>query len=56
MNKDIYSWIRLLRALSSQTLNVSRDGASTTTLYILPEAFKGLFQLKQFYDSTILLS
>jgi len=32
ISRDIFNWIRLLRALSSLTLNVSRDGASTTSL------------------------
>ena len=32
MNRDTYSYIRLLRALSSLTLSVSRDGASTASL------------------------
>ena len=31
MNRDTYSSERLLRALSSLTLNVSKDGASTTS-------------------------
>ena len=30
--KDTYSYIRLLKALSSLTLNVSRNGASSSTL------------------------
>ncbi|NXR03058.1 PTPRT phosphatase, partial [Sagittarius serpentarius] len=32
MNRDIFNWSRLLRAPSNLTLNVSRDGASTTSL------------------------
>ena len=32
MNRDTYSEIRLLRAPSSLTLSVSRDGASTASL------------------------
>ena len=32
MNRDTYSYIRLLRTLSSLTLNVSKNGASTTPL------------------------
>ena len=32
MDRDTYSYIRLLRALSSLTLSVSRDGASTTSV------------------------
>ena len=32
MNKDTYSYIRLLRVPSSLTLNVSRDRASTISL------------------------
>jgi len=31
MNRDTYSYIKELRALSSLTLNVSRDGTSTTS-------------------------
>ena len=32
MNGDTYSYVRLLSSLSSLTLNVSRDGTSTTSL------------------------
>jgi len=32
VNRDTYSWSRLLRTPSSLTLNISRDGASTTSL------------------------
>jgi len=32
MSRDIFHWIRLLWAPSSLTLNVSRDGVSTTSL------------------------
>ena len=31
MNRDPYSYIKLLRALSSLTLDISRNGASTTS-------------------------
>ena len=33
MNRDIHSSIRLLRAWSSLTLSIARDGASTTSLW-----------------------
>ena len=32
MNRDTYSYIRVLRAPSTLTSSVSRDGASTTSL------------------------
>jgi len=32
VSRDIFNWIRLLRAPSNLALNVSRDGASTTSL------------------------
>jgi len=32
MNRDTYSWIKLLRAPFSPTLDVTRDVASTTPL------------------------
>ena len=32
VNKDIYSWITLLKAQIRLTLNVSKDGVSTTSL------------------------
>ena len=35
MNRDTHSYIRLLRASFSLTLNISRDGASITILAIL---------------------
>ena len=43
MNRDTYSYIRLLRALSSLTLSVSRDGASTTSLGNLFQCFTTFF-------------
>ena len=39
MNRDTYSYIRLLRAPSSLLLCVSRDGASTTSLCIPSQCF-----------------
>jgi len=39
LNRDTYSWIRLLRALSSLTLNVTRNGAATTSLGNLCQCF-----------------
>ena len=42
MSKDIFKQIRVLRALSSLTLNVSRDGASTTSLGNLFQGFTTL--------------
>ncbi|KAK4830027.1 LOW QUALITY PROTEIN: hypothetical protein QYF61_008365 [Mycteria americana] len=42
MSRDIFSWIRLLRAPSNLTLNVSRDGASTTSLGNLCQCFTTL--------------
>jgi len=32
VSRDIFHWVRLLRALSNLAWNVSRDGASTTSL------------------------
>ena len=32
MNRDTYSYIRVLRALSNLALSVSRDGAAATSL------------------------
>lgn len=37
MNRDIHSLIRLLRALSTLTLNVCKGGASTSSLLIKPK-------------------
>jgi len=39
MSRDIFNSVRLLRALSNLTLNVSRDGASTTSLGTLAQCF-----------------
>jgi len=42
MSKDIFNYIRLLRAPSNLTLNVCRDGASTTYLGNLCQCFTTL--------------
>ncbi|KAK4828550.1 hypothetical protein QYF61_027519 [Mycteria americana] len=42
MSKDIFNSIRLLRAPSNLTLNVSRDGASTTSLGNMFQCFTTL--------------
>ena len=43
MSRDIFSWIRLLRAPSHLALNISTDGASTTSLGNLGQGFTTLF-------------
>jgi len=42
MSRDISSWIRMLRAPSNLALDVSRDGASTTSLGNLGQGFTTL--------------
>ena len=42
MSRDIFNQIRLIRALSNLALNVSRDGASTTSLGNLVQCFTAL--------------
>jgi len=42
MGRDIFSWVRLLRAPSILTLNVPRDGASPTSLSNLGQGFSTL--------------
>ena len=39
MSRDVFTWIRLLRAASSLDLNASSDGASTTSLGNLGQGF-----------------
>jgi len=48
MSWDIFNKIRLLKALSSFTLNVSRDGASTTSPGNLSQCFTILI-VKNFF-------
>lgn len=47
VNKDIYSWITLLKAQIRLTLNVTKDGASTTSLDNLYQ-FLTTFSVKNF--------
>ena len=56
-DRSIFNWIRLLRAPLSLTLNVSRNGISTTSLGNLFQRFttrKDPFQAKLFYEYVIL--
>jgi len=53
MSRDIYHYIRLLRALSNLTLNVSRDGASTTSLGNPFQCFNTLMVKNLFLISTL---
>ena len=46
MSRDIFKKSRLLRAQSKLTLNVSRDGACTTSLGILCQCFTTLIVKK----------
>jgi len=48
MSRDIFNQTRLLRALSNLTLNVSRDGESTTSLGNLCQCFIAL-SVKNFF-------
>ena len=48
MNRDIFNYIILLSALSNLILNVSRDGASTTSLGNLSQWFTTL-SVKNFF-------
>jgi len=48
VSRDIFSYGRLLRALSNLALNVSRDGASTTSLGNLSQCFSTLI-VKNFF-------
>jgi len=48
MSRDLYNKIRLLKAPSNLTLNVSRDGASVTTLANLFQCFTTII-MKKFY-------
>jgi len=42
VSRDIFSWIKVLRAPSNQAWNISRDGASTTYLDNLFQCFTTL--------------
>jgi len=42
VNKDIYSWITLLKAQIRLTLNVSKDGVSTTSISNLLQCLTNL--------------
>ena len=55
MNKDTYSQIRVLRACSNLTLNVSRDGASTNSLGNLCLCFTTLIVKNFFLISSLSL-
>jgi len=48
MSRDIFSWIRLLRAPSHLAWDDSRDGASTTSLGNLGQGFTALI-IKNFF-------
>ena len=48
MNRDTYSYVRLLRALSSLTSSISRDGASTSSPGNLCQCFTTLI-VKNFF-------
>ena len=48
VSRDIFTWVRLLRAPSNLALNVSRDGASTTSLGNLGQGFTTLM-VKNFF-------
>jgi len=51
--QGIFNQIRLLRALSNLTLNVSRDGASTASLGNLCQGFTTLSIKKVFFISSL---
>ncbi|KAK4811312.1 LOW QUALITY PROTEIN: hypothetical protein QYF61_024448 [Mycteria americana] len=53
MSRDIFNYIRLLRAPSNLTLNVSRDGASTTSLGNLFQCFTTLIVTNFFLISIL---
>ena len=53
MSRDIYHYIRLLRTPSNLTLNVSRDGASITSLGNLFQCFTTLI-VKNFFPTSSL--
>ena len=53
MNREIYSYIRVLRTLSSLTLNVSSDKASTTSLSNLCQCLTNLIGKNFFLTSSL---
>ena len=53
MSRDVFNWVRLLRAPSNLTLNVLRDGASTTSLGNLCQCFTTCI-VKNFFLTPIL--
>jgi len=55
MSRDIFNQTRLLRALSNLTLNVSRDGALTTSLSNLFQCFTTFMVKNVFLVSSLSL-
>ena len=53
MSRNFFNWVSLLRAPSNLTLNVSRDGASTTSLGNLFQCFTTLIVKNFFFISSL---
>ena len=53
MSSDVFNQIRLLRALSDLTMNIARDGASTTSLGNLCQCLATLIIEKFFLISSL---
>jgi len=53
VSRHIYHWIRLLRALCNLALNISRDGASITSLGSLCQCFTTLIVKNYFLVSSL---
>jgi len=53
VSRDIFNWIRLLRALLNLALKVSNDGASTTSLGNLCQGFTTLIVKNLFLTSSL---
>jgi len=56
MSRDIFNQTRLLRAPSNLALNVSRDGAATTSLGNLGQGFTTLTVMNFFLKASLNLS